>query len=64
MNDSFQKEDVPYKEFLKDLGFFIIKNNFPIQFVENIWLNHLALYLCAKLNFPLENNLHKKYYQC
>ncbi len=51
MKDSFQK-GVPQKEFLKDLGLLIVKNNFPIQFVESMWLKWLTLHLCPKLNFP------------
>ncbi len=30
----------------------IIKNNLPIQFVESMWLKHLIIHLCPKLNFP------------
>ncbi len=52
IKDSFKKEDVPQKEFLKDLGLLIIKNNLPIQFVESMWLKHLILCLCPKRNFP------------
>ncbi len=40
------------KEFLEDLGLLIVKNNLPIQFVESMWLKHLILCLCPKLNFP------------
>jgi hypothetical protein len=48
IKDSFKKEDVPKKEFLKDLGLLIIKNNLPIQFVESMWLKCLILCLCPK----------------
>jgi len=51
VEDSFQKEDVPHKEFLEDFGLLIIKNNLPIQFVESIWLKWLALCSCPKLIF-------------
>jgi hypothetical protein len=50
--DSFKKKDVPQKAFLENLGLLIVKNNLPIQFVENMWLKHLILHLCPKLNFP------------
>ncbi len=30
----------------------IVKNNLPIQFMENIWLKHLVFHLCPKLIFP------------
>jgi hypothetical protein len=43
---------VPYKEIKKDLGLLIIKDNFPIQFVESMWLKHLILHL-SKIKFPL-----------
>jgi hypothetical protein len=36
IKDSFKRKDVPQKEFLEDLGLLIIKNNFPIQFMESI----------------------------
>jgi hypothetical protein len=52
MKDSFKKEDVPQKEFLEDLGLFIVNNNLPIQFVESVWLKCLTMHLCPKLNFP------------
>jgi hypothetical protein len=42
---------VPYKEFLEDLGLLIIKENFPIQFVESMWLKHLILCI-SKIKFP------------
>jgi hypothetical protein len=51
VKDYFQKEGVPQKELFQDLGLLIVKNNLPIQFVENIWLKHLVLYLSPKLNF-------------
>jgi hypothetical protein len=51
VKDSFEKKDVPYKEFLEDLSLLIIKNNLPIQFVESIWLKYLVQHLCPKLNF-------------
>ncbi len=62
-NDFFPKgrcaiKRIPLGPWSFDYNFFL-----PIQFVESIWLNRLPLYLSAKINFPLENNLHKKYYQ-
>jgi hypothetical protein len=50
----FKKEDVPYNEFLEDLGLLIIKDNFPIQFVESKWLKHFILHL-SKIKFPFLN---------
>ncbi len=50
---------MPEKEFLEDLGLLIIKNDLLIQFVESIWLKHLVLDLCPKLNFPSKSLFHK-----
>jgi hypothetical protein len=44
--------DVMQKEFLENLGLLIVKSNLPIQFVESMWLKHLILRLCPKINFP------------
>jgi hypothetical protein len=52
IKDTFKKENVSKKNKLKNLGLLIVKNNLPIQFVESIWLKHLILHLCPKLNFP------------
>jgi hypothetical protein len=52
VKNTFEKEDVPQKEFLEDLGLLIVKNNLPIQFVESMWLKSLIICLCPKLNFP------------
>jgi hypothetical protein len=50
--DFFLKDDVHHKKKMEDLGLLIVKNNLPIQFVENVWLKHLVLHLCSKMNFP------------
>jgi hypothetical protein len=34
--EPFKKDDVQQKEFLQDLGLLIVKNNLPLQFVENV----------------------------
>jgi hypothetical protein len=52
VKDFFKKDDVPQKEFLEDLGLIIVNNNLLIQFVESVWLKHLTMHLCPKLNFP------------
>jgi hypothetical protein len=51
VKSSFKKEEVPQKEFLKDLGLLIVKKNLPMQFVESMWVKCLILCLCPKLNF-------------
>jgi hypothetical protein len=36
VKDFFQKEDVPQKKILEDLGLLIVKKHLPIHFVKNI----------------------------
>jgi len=36
---------------LQDLGFSIVKNQLPLQFVENVWFKHLILCLCLQVVF-------------
>jgi hypothetical protein len=38
----------------KDLDLLIVKHNLSMQFVENMWLKHLALYLCPRVDFPFK----------
>lgn len=45
----FSKRDVQHKKFLKDLGLLIIKNHFPMQFVESPWLKWFSLHLCPRV---------------
>jgi hypothetical protein len=59
VKDFFRKEDVPQKEFFEDLSVLIVKTDLLIQFVESIWLKHLTLDLCPKLNFPFKRLFHK-----
>ncbi len=35
----------------------IVNNNLPIQFVESVWLKHLTMHLCPKLNFPSKKTI-------
>jgi hypothetical protein len=51
IKDIFFKKDASPQKNLEDLSMLIIKNNLPIQFVENMWLKHLIFHLCPKLNF-------------
>jgi len=60
---SCKKDDVQWKEFLEDLALLIVKNNLPIQFVENVWLKHLPFPYVQKLIILLKGNSHKIYYQ-
>jgi hypothetical protein len=48
VKDFFKKEDVSQKDPLEELGLLIVKNNLPIQFIENIQLKWLALHICPK----------------
>lgn len=36
MKDSLKEDDVQQKEFLEYLNLLIVKNNLPIQYVENV----------------------------
>jgi hypothetical protein len=49
----FQKGCSPTKTILQDHTLLIIKNQIPIQFVENTWLKHLVMHLCPRVVFPL-----------
>jgi hypothetical protein len=44
------------KSFLENLGLLIVKNNFPIQFVKNMWVKCLVLHLCPRVHFPSRNH--------
>jgi hypothetical protein len=50
--DLSKKDDVQQKDFLQDLGLLIVKNDLPMQFVENIWMKCLALHLCLWIAMP------------
>jgi hypothetical protein len=56
-----QKRGCVIKRILKDLVLLIVKNNVPIQFVENMWLKRLILHPYPKLNFPSKSIFHKTY---
>jgi len=59
---SFQKKMRCNKEdFLKDLGFLIVKNQLPLQFVTNVWSKCLILHLCVRIVFPSKKNDLMKY---
>ncbi len=60
IKNSLKKEDVPHKYVLEDLGLLIVKNNLTIQFMENMWLKHLVLCLCPKLNFLSKRQFSQK----
>ncbi len=36
VKEPFKKDDVQQKYFLQDLGLLIVKDNLPLQFVENV----------------------------
>ncbi len=50
--DPSKKNVVQQKNFLQDLAFLVVKNHFPIQFVESTWLKHLVMHLCPRVVFP------------
>jgi hypothetical protein len=40
------------KQILEDLTLLIVKNHFPLQFVEISWLKKFSMHLCPKIVFP------------
>jgi hypothetical protein len=50
--DPFKKDVVHQKQFLQYLALLVIKNHFPIPFVESTWLKHLVMHLCPRVVFP------------
>ncbi len=40
------------KQLLQDLALLIVKNHFPIQFVESTWLICLVMHLSPRVVFP------------
>jgi hypothetical protein len=49
--EPFKKDEVQQKHFLEDLGFLIVKNHLPLQFVENSWLKRFNMHLCPNFVF-------------
>ncbi len=37
------------KLFLENLGFLIVTNHLPLQFVENSWLKKFNMHLCPRI---------------
>jgi hypothetical protein len=60
IKEPFNKDDVQQKDFLQDLGLLIVKNNLPLQFVENVWFKHLILHLSFKVVFPSRKQFSKE----
>jgi cytochrome c oxidase subunit IV len=53
---------VQQKDFLQDLGLLMVKNQLPLQFVENIWFN-IRFNTCVLDLFSLsKSSFLKKYY--
>jgi hypothetical protein len=50
--DLLKKDVVQQKQIFQDLTFWVVKNHFLIQFVENTWLKHFVMHLCARVLFP------------
>jgi hypothetical protein len=47
--DPSKKDVVQQKNFLQELALFVVKNHFPIQFVESTWLKHLMSKSCVSI---------------
>ncbi len=50
--EPFKKNDVWQKQFLEDLGLLMIKNHFPLQFVESSQLKRFNMDVCPIIVFP------------
>jgi hypothetical protein len=50
----FKNDDMEQMMFVKNLALLIMKNHFPLQFVENAWLKHLVLQLCPHVHFHFQ----------
>jgi len=37
--------------FMENLTLLIVKNHLPLQFVESVWLKHLVLQICPRVQF-------------
>jgi hypothetical protein len=52
VKDLLKNDDEQHKDFLQNLGFLVVKNQLPLQFVKNVWFKHLILLLCLQVVFP------------
>jgi len=62
MKDSFKKDDVQYKDFVQDLGFFIVKitHSFHLWKVSNL---NILFYICVLEWYSLlKDKFIKKYF--
>jgi hypothetical protein len=62
MKDSFKKDDVQYKDFVQDLGFFIVKitRSFHLWKVSNL---NILFYICVLEWYSLlKDKFIKKYF--
>jgi hypothetical protein len=52
VKDPFKNDDVYQKQVLENLGLLVGKNKLPMLFVDSMWLKHLVLHICPRVNFP------------
>ncbi len=50
--DPFKKDVVQQKQFLHDIGFLVVKNHLPTQFVRSTWLKCVVMHLSLRIVFP------------
>jgi hypothetical protein len=52
VKDLFKRMMIVKLFFLQNLNFLIVKNQLPLQFVDNVWFKHVILHLCPQVVFP------------
>jgi hypothetical protein len=60
--EPFKKDDVQQKQNLEDLGFLIVTNHLPLQFVENSWLKKFNMHLCPRIIFLFRKKILMNFY--
>jgi hypothetical protein len=54
VKDPFRMDDLWQMQILENPGILVVKINLPMLFVDNMWLKHLALQLCPRVNFSFK----------
>jgi hypothetical protein len=54
VKDAFRKDDLWQLQFLENLGILVLKKNLPMLFMDSMWLKHLVLHLCPRVNFSFK----------
>jgi hypothetical protein len=54
VKDPFGKDDLWQMQYLENLGILVVKNNLPMLFVDSMWLKHLVVHLCSRVDFSFK----------